>query len=45
MMTPEEREEVFAEGVRYALDYLSDLFEGVEDTDLAGEYGFEKEEE
>ena len=38
-------EEAFGEGVLYALDYLSGLFEGVEDTDLASEYGFEKEGE
>lgn len=24
----------FKEGVRYALEYLSDIFEGVKDTDL-----------
>lgn len=40
-----EKEEAFGEGVLYALDYLSGLFEGVEDTDLASEYGFEKEGE
>jgi len=39
-----EKEEAYAEGVLYALDYLSGLFEGVEDTDLASDYGFEKEE-
>ncbi len=44
-MTEQEREQAFAEGVLYALDYLSGLFEGVEDTDLASEYGFEKEGE
>ena len=27
----------------YALEYLADLFEGVEDTDLAKEYGYEKQ--
>jgi len=33
----------FREGVLYALEYLADLFEGVEDTDLASEYGYEKQ--
>lgn len=28
----------FAEGVKHALDYLSELFEGVEDTDIYREY-------
>lgn len=28
----------FAEGVKHALDYLSELFEGVEDTDIYKEY-------
>ena len=44
-MSEQEREQAFAEGVLYALDYLSGLFEGVEDTDLASDYGFEKEKE
>ena len=30
--------EQFAEGVRHALEYLGDLFEGVEDTDIYKEY-------
>jgi hypothetical protein len=34
------RREAFDEGIRYALDYLSDVFEGVEETDLwADVYG------
>lgn len=28
------REEAFAEGIRYALDYLSSVFEGIDETDL-----------
>lgn len=34
----------FREGVLYALEYLADLFEGVEDTDLAKEYDYKKEQ-
>lgn len=34
----------FAEGVKYALEYLSDLFDGVYETDLAKEYDPEKHE-
>jgi len=34
----------FREGVLYALEYLTDLFEGVEDTDLAKEYDYKKEQ-
>jgi hypothetical protein len=30
--------ETFQEGVQYALEYLSDLYDGVMDTDLAKEY-------
>ena len=33
----------FREGVLYALEYLSDLYEGVEMTSIAIEYGFKKE--
>ena len=28
----------FAQGVRYALDYLSSLYDGLEQTDLYGEF-------
>lgn len=28
----------FQEGVQYALEYLSDLYDGVMDTDLAAQY-------
>lgn len=33
----------FAEGVRYALDYLSDLYEGISETDLWAEFMDEEE--
>lgn len=33
----------FASGVRYALDYLSDLYEGIEETSLWAEFMNEKE--
>ena len=39
--TPASESEEFANGVRYALMYLNDVFEGVADTDLAREYGME----
>ena len=33
-----EETEDFKEGVRYALDYLSDVYEGIVETDLWAEY-------
>lgn len=39
-METELEREAFKSGVTYALEYLSDLYEGVEDTDIAKEYGF-----
>ena len=33
----------FHEGVRYALNYLNDLYDGVKETDLWAEYMAEKE--
>jgi hypothetical protein len=33
----------FAEGVRYALEYLADLYEGLDETDLWAEFMTEKE--
>ena len=33
----------FAEGVRYALEYLGELFEGLDETDLWAEYMNEEE--
>lgn len=36
-------DDTFSEGVLYALDYLSDLYEGVEMTSIAIEYGYKKE--
>jgi hypothetical protein len=34
------RREAFDEGIRYALDYLSDIFEGINETDIwADVYG------
>jgi hypothetical protein len=35
--------QAFQEGVQYALEYLSDLYDGVMDTDLAAEYMSEGE--
>jgi len=32
------RNEAFDNGVRYALEYLSDLIDGLDETDLWGEY-------
>lgn len=40
---PTELENQFAEGVLYALDYLSDLYEDIEDTDIAQEYNYTRE--
>lgn len=34
----------FAEGVRYALSYLSDLYDGVEETDIWADFMSEEEE-
>ena len=36
------KQDKFEEGVRYALEYLSDLYDGVMDTDLAKEYAKEE---
>jgi len=44
----ETKTDKFAEGVRYALEYLSSLYDGVYETDLAADYdpeNYEKPEE
>jgi hypothetical protein len=38
----ELKREKFNEGVRYALEYLSDVFEGVQQTDLWADFKTEK---
>ena len=38
----QHRNEAFDNGVRYALEYLSDLIDGLDETDLWGEYMIEE---
>lgn len=34
----QHKAEAFKEGARYAIEYLMDLFDGVEDTDIYADY-------
>lgn len=40
-----EYDKGFHEGVLYALDYLSSLYEGIEDTDIARGYEWIRDDE